>query len=225
MHFSLINLFVKELQVFHRSPETGYFCGIPIKKYREIHADLPGTPVGQCPNSRLALMSEPLRQCDNTSRSPKLRLVTRQAHWSDQVYQPVRSKWSAQMQAVFMRCGPRARTVFLCGAQESCFVRGKLQSIHQRQPEVRCTEAGRNRGQSVPACRHHPRTASPPAAQARCIKPLVQKCLSRIQDGCSRRLTPEPSVRPSSGSAAGSGPPVPAGTADGTALCCEHCQK
>ena len=36
MHFSLINLFVKELQVFHRSPETGYFCGIPIKKYREL---------------------------------------------------------------------------------------------------------------------------------------------------------------------------------------------
>jgi len=49
-------------------------------------------------------MSEPLRQWDNTSRSPKLRLVTRQVHWPDQVYQAARSKWIEWTQAVFMRC-------------------------------------------------------------------------------------------------------------------------
>jgi len=49
---------------------------------------------------------------------------------------------------LFLCSGGRARTAFLRGAQESCFVRGKQQSIHQRQPEVRCTEAGRNREES-----------------------------------------------------------------------------
>ena len=52
-------------------------------------------------------MSDPLKQWDNTRRIPKLRLVTRQAHWPDQVYQPARSKWSEQTQAVFMQCGLR----------------------------------------------------------------------------------------------------------------------